>query len=193
MTPSRPIGGADKAGRRGANGSMTATRGTSRTWPSRSGFTVTMGGRLPSCPLDQHCQAAQGAQSQGMGRQQPKTRTRRSGRRSATIPLGSCPTGIGRCGGCGWSTLQPVGQWPTAEALHEAGALAQSPTGRGGRVARFGPTRRLLQGPGGDRHRHGDECQLPRPPLGSGPHAHSSSRCLEVESWSVQAASAPAG
>ena len=50
MTPSRPVGGADKAGRRGANGSMTATRGTSRTWPSR---------------------------------QQPKTRTRRSGRRSA--------------------------------------------------------------------------------------------------------------
>jgi hypothetical protein len=107
--------------------------------------------------------------------------------------LGSCPAGIGRCGGRGWSTLQPVGQRPAAEALHQVGALPQSPAGRGSRAARFGPTGSLLQGPGGDRHRHGDERQLPRPPPCSGPHAHASSRCHQVDSWSDRAASAPAG
>jgi uncharacterized BrkB/YihY/UPF0761 family membrane protein len=46
-----------------------------------------------------------------------------------------------------FTLLQPVRQRPTAEALHDIGALAQSPTGRGGRATRFGPTGHLLQGP----------------------------------------------
>jgi hypothetical protein len=113
----------------------------------------------------------------GMGRQQPKTRTRRLGRRSITRLLGGCWAGIGRCGGRGWSTLQPVGQRPAAEAPCQVGALPQSPAGRGGRAARFGATRRLLQGPAGNRHRHGDEHHLPGPPPCSGSHAPASVRC----------------
>jgi hypothetical protein len=80
--------------------------------------------------------------------------------------------------------LLSIRQWPAAEALHKIGTLPQPPAGRGGRVTRLRPTGSLLKGPGGDRHRHGDECQLPGPPLCSDPHVHGSSHCLEsITGW----------
>jgi hypothetical protein len=77
--------------------------------------------------------------------------------------------------------LLSIRQWPAAEALYKIGTLPQPPAGRGGRVTRLSPTGSLLQGPGGDRHRHGDERQLPGPPLCSDPHLHASSHCLEID------------
>jgi hypothetical protein len=67
----------------------------------------------------------------GMGRQQPKTRTRRWGRRSTTMGFGSYPAGIGRGdGGRGRSTLQPIRQRSATESLHQVSALAQAPACR---------------------------------------------------------------
>jgi hypothetical protein len=83
-----------------------------------------------SRPSHQQRQTAHGQQSrtQGMGRQQPKTRTRRWGRRSTTMRFGSYPAEIGRCdGGRGGSTLQPIRQRPATESLHQVSALAQAP------------------------------------------------------------------
>jgi zinc transporter, ZIP family len=65
---------------------------------------------------------------------------------------------------------EPVGQRPATKALHEVGALAQPPAGRGGLVTRLGAAGGLLQRPGSDRRRHRDQRQLTRSPLGCRPH-----------------------
>src|SRR5215218_375562 len=65
---------------------------------------------------------------------------------------------------------QPVGQRPATKALHEVGALAQPPAGRGRLIAHLASAGGLLQRPGSDRCRHRDQRQLTRSPLGSGPH-----------------------
>jgi hypothetical protein len=46
---------------------------------------------------------------------------------------------------------KPVGRRPATNALHEVGALAQPPAGRGGLVTRLGSVGSLLQRPGSDR------------------------------------------
>jgi hypothetical protein len=54
------------------------------------------------------------------------------------------------------SLPQPVGQRPATKALHEVGALAQPPAGRGGLVTGLGAVGGLLQRPSGDRRRQRD-------------------------------------
>src|SRR5215218_2014036 len=105
----------------------------------------------------------------GIGRQQPKTRTRRCGRRLTAMLAGRRRRLWARRRG-GRSPSQPVGQWPATDALHQVGALAQPPAGRRGVVAGLGPAGGLLQRPGGRRGRHHDQPQLPYSALSSIPH-----------------------
>jgi hypothetical protein len=94
----------------------------SRSRPAGVGVLLTSSARPPmdSRPMPR-----------GMGRQQPKTRTRRWGRRSTTMGFGSYPAGIGRGdGGRGRSRLQPIRQRSATESLHQVSALAQAPACR---------------------------------------------------------------
>ena len=72
--------------------------------------------------------------------------------------------------GGNWPLPQPVGQRPATKALHEVGALAQPPAGRGALVTCAGAAGGLLQRPGSDRRRHRDQRQLTRSPLGGRPY-----------------------
>jgi hypothetical protein len=127
-----------------------------------------------------HCMGAIDNQSvsssaipRGIGREQPNTRTRRSGLgRRLTITLMLmvhswllvlCPHHRNR------PPTEPVSQRSASEALHEVSALAQPPAGRGGLVACLHPTGRLLKHPCGDRCGHHDQRQL----YGSATYSHS--------------------
>jgi hypothetical protein len=59
--------------------------------------------------------------------------------------------------GGNWPLPEPVGQRPATKALHEVGALAQPPAGRGGLIARLGAAGGLLQRPANDWCRHRDQ------------------------------------
>ena len=65
----------------------------------------------------------------GIGRQQPKTRTRRSGRRSTIMLVITFLAGVGAYCGRGRAT-QPVRERPSTQLLDEVGALPKPPACR---------------------------------------------------------------
>jgi len=94
-------------------------------------------GRSPSCSLDQQDQTAQGEQSQSQRDGETAAEDADSTPRSPlSHHAGGQLSGRHRLVCCSYrSTLSSIGRRPATKAPHEAGALPQSPAGRGGRVA----------------------------------------------------------